>query len=440
MDERYYEIPGNSGLPLLGNSLPFVSKTLDYLKDKYNQYGCVFKDNMFGLPCVFLLGSEANKLVLIDKEEMFSAQLGWEVIAPYFGGGLMFKDGATHKQHRYVMSQAFAPELMNNYIKRMHAIIESEINTIESKKIPNLHEYIKKLFLDISLHLFFGVNSKYESDFLYKNISNVIYGTTTVFRYNLPLTKHSAAISSRKKLINYLSEKCIMRRESNSSDTDVFTEIALIRDENGNFLTPTEVSEQMIFLMMAAHDTTASVTTMLLRKLAQADSLQSNVFDELRVRSIDDISSNNIMNIPLTDSVIHETLRMYPPLSVILRQPIVDYTYNGITIPKNINIVVSPLFTHYLQDYWENPMEFIAERFIEQSVKEYQKEGKWIPFGLGRHICLGQYFARIQMRLFLYCLFNKFQIKLINQTDAFKIQWVPILESDMPIQIELAKR
>ena len=98
--------------------------------------------------------------------------------------------------------------------------------------------------------------------------------------------------------------------------------------------------------------------------------------------------------------VFREALRMYPPLPTIPRRCVRETEVMGFRIPRNAGVGLSPLFTHYMPEFWSDPQRFDPERFSPGRAEDKQHFFQFIPFGGGAHKCLGLHFAEIQSKIF----------------------------------------
>ena len=113
-----------------------------------------------------------------------------------------------------------------------------------------------------------------------------------------------------------------------------------------------------------------------------------------------------------TTWVFREALRMHPPLPTIPRRVVEDVEWQGYTIPKNSLVNISPLHTHYMEEYWSNPYSFDPERFSPERAEDKQHFYQWIPFGGGHHKCLGINFAELQTKTFLFHFLRQYRVSV----------------------------
>ena len=115
-------IPGENGLPFIGNTLKLLADPVGFGHRMVKTYGPVYRNNAFGGPSVTLMGADANELVLFDRDKIFSSEQGWgPMLNLLFPRGLMLMDFDKHRADRKVMSVAFKPEPMRHYAEALNA-------------------------------------------------------------------------------------------------------------------------------------------------------------------------------------------------------------------------------------------------------------------------------------------------------------------------------
>ena len=135
--------------------------------------------------------------------------------------------------------------------------------------------------------------------------------------------------------------------------------------------------------------------------------------------------------------VVKETLRRYPPLSVIPRMALRGFVWEGDTIPAGTTVVVSPIVTHHLHDWWEGPYRFDPLRYSPERAEDQRHTHSWIPFGGGAHMCLGLRFAESQIRAVMHQLLLRYRWS-IRDWYEMPVQQAPISKpkDGLPIRFE----
>jgi cytochrome P450 len=232
-------------------------------------------------------------------------------------------------------------------------------------------------------------------------------------------------------------QKLVDERRKDGSGSDIFTQFCQAEDEEGRRLDDAEIIDHMIFLMMAAHDTTTSTLTSLLYELAANPDWQERVRDEMRGLGKPAIGYDDLLYVKDTILVLQETLRRYPPLSTIPRMATRDFDWMGYRIPAGTMASVYPIHNHHMSEWWTEPFRFDPERFAEGREEHKRHSHSYVPFGGGNHMCLGLRFAEMQIKAVLCQLLQRYRITV---PDGYRmpVQQAPISKptDGLPLTLE----
>ncbi|MCZ6465055.1 MAG: cytochrome P450, partial [Proteobacteria bacterium] len=197
-----------------------------------------------------------------------------------------------------------------------------------------------------------------------------------------------------------------------------------------------EIIDHMIFLMMAAHDTTTSTLTSITYELAKHPEWQERVREESRALGQPAISFEDVERLEGLTWVMRETLRRYPPLPVIPRIATEDFSFGGFRIPAKSMVIVSPIHTHRMDEWWDEPGRFDPERFSPARAEHERHTHSWIPFGGGPHHCIGLRFAEVQVMAVVHQMVQRYRWSVPDGYEM-PVQQAPISKprDELPIDI-----
>jgi cytochrome P450 len=135
--------------------------------------------------------------------------------------------------------------------------------------------------------------------------------------------------------------------------------------------------------------------------------------------------------------VMKETLRRYPPLPVIPRVATRAFDFEGYTVPEGAMVVISPIHTHHMPEWWQAPSLFDPGRFSPERAEHERHTHSWIPFGGGPHMCLGMRFAELQVKAVLHQMLQRFRWS-VPQDYRMPVQQAPISKpmDGLPLELE----
>ncbi len=429
-------IPGDLKLPFVGLTTDFLARPLEVLNEEESKYGPIFKARLLGENVVAVADAGASHEILADKEHIYSSRKGWDfVMGELFKNGLLLRDGKDHRFHRQMLQQAFLKEPMKGYLEIMRPGVEEYIKEGHFEK-PDNHVFprIKELTLKIAGEVFFGVSLDHNLGSINKAISDIVHAVAGLVRLPIPFTQYGQGFVARAELTRYFKKFIPMRRIEPTPD--LFGQLCVAELE-GTRLTEAEIINHAIFVLMAAHDTTASSITSLIYQLG----IHTDWQDKLRAEAREFYEKGNIdysrlKELELTGWAFKETLRLHPPLVVYPRKLEQDTTLCGYHLKKDTRVAV---VSHLLQrspKYWSNPNAFDPMRFGPDREEHKKHPGAFVPFGSGKHLCLGLNFAEMQAKLIMSKILLNYQWKVPAD---YKIKFiVPLQEpvDGLPLKFE----
>ena len=262
------QIPGDPGLPLIGNTLGFMRNPNAFLEQRYRKYGEVSWTNSFGIKLVTLLGPDANQFVFRNQGDLFSNNQGWDYfIGKFFTRGIMLLDFDEHRYHRSIMQAAFKKPVLVRYLRHMNPMIDRGIGDWRPSGTFRIFEHIKALTLDMATEVFVGAKLGPEADTLNKAFIDTVKAGTALVRRPVPGLRWKKGLDGRKVLEDFFRAS-IPEKRARETD-DLFSVLCHARAETGESFTDDDVVNHMIFLLMAAHDTTTSTLTTMFYALAR---------------------------------------------------------------------------------------------------------------------------------------------------------------------------
>lgn len=434
--KQLQHIPGDWGLPFIGHFIDFVSNATEFYARHQKKYGDVFKIHTPLGVSVVLCGPTANKLILVEEGKFTSSKEAWEnSLGELFPNGLMLMDGEQHKYHRGIMQEAFKKGPMQGYLDIMPEIFTNAIDQLDGKKKVLAFPFFKNMTLKVAAQVFFGISPKEDLTAINKAITDIV-NASAALPIKLPFTKYQKGISGRKFLIKYF-KKILPERRTNPGK-DLFSKFCVATSEEGNQFTDQEIIDHLIFVLMAAHDTTAITLTLMSYFLAKHPEWQ----DKLRTEGSNfhiskETKVNDLRQLEKMGLVMKETLRIHPPLITVSRKLERELEVNDLIIPKNTFVSVAFQVTHHDERTWSNPATFDPERFNKERNEQSKCPFGYAPFGAGKHHCIGYQFAEIMVKLGMTELLKRFKISVPEGYES-PIRDVPLKQpkDNLPLYLE----
>jgi len=430
-------VPGDSGLPILGHIIELFRGGPDYPLFLYQTRGpLIYLDSPI-MPGVTALGPDATQAVFSNKNKDFS-QKGWHpVIGPFFNRGLMMLDFEEHLYHRRIMQEAFTRTRLSGYVEHIDRVASDIVANWPTNNARFLfHPAMKELTLDVASLVFMGHEPGTDHDLVTK--VNQAFATTTraggaIIRHAIPPFKWWRGLRARQLLEDYFVER--VRERRNATGTDMLTVLCHTEDEDGNSFTNEDIVNHMIFLMMAAHDTSTSTTTTMVYNMAAHPEWQERAREESARLGDGPLDIEALEKLETLELIMNESLRMVTPLPFNMRQAVRDTELLGYYIPAGTNITIWPGMNHRLPELWTEPDKFDPERFAEPRSEHKKHRYAFAPFGGGAHKCIGMVFGQLEVKTVVHRLLRRYRLELVRP--GYQPRWdyggMPIPMDGMPI-------
>lgn len=410
---------------------------LSGLRRQHEAHGPVVMLRMGSMRMVNLFGPDANRLVLLDRDRIFSARRPWEAImGRIFPRGLLLRDGDDHKHHRRIMHEPFKRPALREYAERMNPMVEATLDRWASQAPGRLmFPSYKELTLDMAASIFIGADLGPETRRMNGAFEAMVAASMSRLRLRIPGLEFERGLRGREFMIRFLGDLIGKRRSGDGRD--LFTRLCHAETEDGRSFADDEVIDHMIFLMMAAHDTTTSTLCSMSYELARNPTWQDRVREESRALGQPALGFDDLPRLPSLGWVMQETLRRYPPLPVIPRVATADFGFAGYRIPAGSMAVIAPIHTHHMESWWPDPFRFDPERFAPGRAEHERHSHCWIPFGGGPHHCLGLRFAELQVKVVMHQLLQRFRFEVLPDY-RMPVQQAPISKPRDGLPLTLA--
>lgn len=418
--------PGSLGLPFLGETLQLYSQNPKvFFASRLKRYGEVFKTHVLGCPCVILASPEAARMVLVSQAHLFKPTYPPSKERMIGAQALFFHQGDYHLRLRRLVKGWLGPDALRALVPDVEAAVASTLDGWEGRVTSTFHT-MKRLTFDVGVIAIFGHRlAGHVKEELRRNYFTMERGYNS-FPIPVPCTSYSQAIKARRRLGAVLSGILAERRARRSDDDDDHGLLnALMRSAPP--LSDDQIADNVIGVLFAAQDTTASVLTWILKFLHDNPKL----LEAVKVEQMAAYEENDGGRLPLTWAqtrkmsithlVILESLRLASIIAFTFREAVEDVHYQGFLIPKGWKVM--PLFSnlHYSPDYFEDPHKFDPSRF-----KVAPRPGTFLPFGSGVHACPGNDLAKLEMLVLIHRLVTTYRWEVVGSSDDVTYSPFPV--------------
>ncbi|XP_058767839.1 abscisic acid 8'-hydroxylase CYP707A2-like [Vicia villosa] len=424
--------PGSMGYPYIGETFQMYSQDPNlFFANKIKRYGAMFKSHILGCPCVMISSPEAAKFVL-NKAQLFKPTFPASKERMLGKQAIFFHQGNYHTNLRRLVLRTFMPEAIKSIVPNIESIAQSCLKSWEGNLITTYLE-MKTFTFNVALLSIFG-----KDEILYREDLKRCYYTLekgyNSMPINLPGTLFHKAMKARKELAQILEQIISTRRCKKQEYNDL---LGSFMDEKAG-LSDEQISDNIIGVIFAARDTTASVLTWVVKYLGENPSVLESVTEEQmsiikgKQESGEEIGLNweDTKNMPVTSRVIQETLRVASILSFTFREATEDVEYQGYLIPKGWKVL--PLFRniHHSPENFKEPAKFDPSRF-----EVAPKPNTFMPFGNGVHACPGNELAKLEILVLVHHLTTKYRWSVVGEKNGIQYGPFALPQNGLPIKL-----
>ncbi|MCC5644463.1 cytochrome P450 [Nostoc sp. CHAB 5824] len=393
-------------------------------QQKYSQkYGDIFSMRLYGIGSYVILSHPQAIQEIFSQDSKFDVGRGNKLAEPLIGqNSLMLIDGTRHRRERKLLMPPFHGEKLQAYAEQICLITKQIASQWQIGRPFVARCTMQKVSLEVILQIVFGLTEGERYQKLKPLMTAWLNMTDSPLRSSmlfLPFLQQDwgtwtpwGQMKRRQRDIYELLQAEIeeKRTKNNQKRGDVLSLMMAARDENGQPMTDDELKDELLTILFAGHETTATTLAWAFYQVHQ----NSDVLEKLH-QELDSLGKNpnpmEIAQLPYLTAVCQEILRMYPVLPVLFPR-ITKSSINiaGYQFEPDTTLMPSIYLVHYREDLYPNPQQFRPERFLE---RQYSPS-EYIPFGGGSRRCLGYALAQLEIKLVLATVLSNYQLALVE--------------------------
>ncbi|WP_413171934.1 cytochrome P450 [Anabaena azotica] len=403
--------PGNLGLPVIGETISFLSDP-DFATKRQNKFGNIFKTNIFGSPTIMMIGAEANRFVFSSENQNFTIKWPESVSVLLGTASLATQIGSIHQKRRKLLSQAFQPRALANYLPSMVEITNSYLHKWTNLGQLTWYPELRKYTFDVACKLLVGTDATNDHHFA-ELFEEWCLGLFTL-PIRLPWTKFGKALKCRDQLLAKIEKIILQRQQQPISEQDALGLLLNAKDEDGNSLSIEELKDQILTLLFAGHETLTSALSSFCLLLAQnPEILAAARKEQQQISCTGALTSEHLQQMTYLDQILKEVLRVIPPVGGGFRSVIQTCEFNGYCIPEGWSVLYQIGKTHQDETIYKDAKSFDPQRFGIDRAEDKSKPFSYATFGGGMRECIGKEFAKLEMKIFAALLLRGYEWELV---------------------------
>lgn len=426
--KRLEKLPHPSSPPIV-QMIEWIARPMALMEECTQNHGDLFTlavGKNFA-PVVFVSHPEALEEILSNSKHFDAPGEFNQIFQPLLGkSSVITASGARHQRQRQWLMPPFHGERMRTYGQMISDITDQVMQQWQQDQPFCVRSSTQAVTLRVMLQAVFGLDESPRSQQIEQLLAAMLDEMSSPFsaamlyfpflQRNLgPLTPWGNFLSRQQQTDQLLYEEIQERRtKPDPSRTDILSLLMAARDEAGEGMTDLELHDELMTLLVAGHETTATALAWALYWIHKLPSVRERLLEELDSLG-NDPDPSTIFKLPYLNAVCSETLRIYPVAMLTFpRVTKVPLSLRGYELEPETVVIGSIYLTHRREDLYPEPEQFKPERFLERQFSAYE----YLPFGGGSRRCIGLAFAQFEMKVVLAKMLSRFQMELVNKNDV----------------------
>ncbi len=426
-------VPGPRGFPLLGNLFDLREGLFhEVLLRMHQEHGDLFRLRFPGGRDAYVVRDpEVLRHVLQMNNGNYVKGARMQIAAPLIGNGLFLSEGAFWRRQRRLLQPAFVRPSIALLVDTMVQTVQEMLDRWQihagTGQPLNIQDEMMRLAMEVVTRTLFTNSLTPEEvrevgeqfTFLLEVISE--RGQEIVpISHRLPSRRNRRFRQALERIDRLIYRLIEDRRRSGEYGTDLLGKLLQARDqETGQGMDDRQLRDELVTLFLAGHETTAITLTWALGMLSTHPAVRRRLQAEVdMVLDGRRPTAPDLDRLTYTRAVFSETLRIYPPLPVFMRESVGPDELAGIPIGPGETLLIHVYGVHHHEGYWDNPEGFEPERFLPGGRGPGHRFA-YIPFGAGPRQCIGNHFALAEGTLALAMIHQRY---VLNLTPGAKLE------------------
>jgi cytochrome P450 family 110 len=412
----------------------WISNPLEYLHNYDRQCGDICEITMSGTlnRAVLISNPQTIQQVLTNDTKQFAAPgSSNQILKPFLGArGVILLDGAEHRQRRQLLMPQFHGDKIRAYTDLICAVTKDLIAEWSIGETINLREQMQSISLSVILQAVFGLHKGDRYDQIRDGLINVLSLLESPLNASfllIPALQQDLGawspwgrfIRDRAALDRLIYQEITNRRHNyDANRADILTLLIGAQDADGNRMTDTELHDELMTLLFAGHETTATAISWAIYWVNYLPEVKQKLLAEIATIGTDR-DPLVISKLPYLNAVCAETLRIYPVAMLTFpRITQAAVTLQGYTIEPGRIVSGCIYLTHHRPDIYPEPHRFQPERFLDRQFSSYE----YLPFGGGSRRCIGMALAQLELKLVLVEMLTHCQLELTGELPVVPVR------------------
>ncbi|MHB8625369.1 MAG: cytochrome P450 [Aggregatilineales bacterium] len=411
--------PAKNFFQMLAQIREFAPDPLNFVREQFDTYGDIYLMSVAGFSQYNIRHPDDIHRILVTDAAKYRKDPNYKDtkagLARFMGNGLVTSDGDFWKRQRRLVAPAFHTKRITSYAEVMTDYTQAMLNDWQDDTRLDVSQEMRHLTMRIVAKALFNTDvSNGDTARVYQAVEAIqeISGRFSLAPPWLPTPRELRGRRAKRDLDRIIYGLITERRATGEDNGDLLSMLLLARDDDGAQMSDEAARDEAVTLFLAGHETTSNALSWTWLLLAQYPEIEAKLHHELdtvlagRTPTLADLKQ-----LPYTEMVIKESMRLYPPVWAIGRQALEDVQISGYTLPKGSVVGVTIYFTHHDACFFPDPERFDPERFSPENEPNIPKYA-YLPFSSGPRVCIGNSFAMMEAQLLLATIASRYTFRL----------------------------
>ncbi len=391
---------------------------------------------------VLVSGAEANEQFFRAPDSTLDQAAAYPFMTPIFGKGVVF-DASPEERQQMLKNQALRGDMMRGHATTIEAEINRMVADWGDEGEIDLLDWFAELTIYTTSACLIGKPFREELDSSFAHYYHELERGTDALAYVDPymdIESFRLRDAAREKLVELVQgiiDKRVARGKVPREDRDLL-DVLISIDMTADYITGIFIS-----MMFAGHHTSSGTASWALIEMMRNPGVMKDVVAELDDLYADgsEVSFQALRSIPRLEAALKETLRLHPPLIILLRVVQEEIELAGHTIPVGTMVAASPRVSNRIAEDFPEPESFDPSRYLDERQEDLQNRWTWIPFGAGKHRCVGNAFAMMQMKAIFSVILRDYEFEMVQPAESYRDDTSKmVIQLQQPCRVKYRRR
>jgi len=435
--------PGPKGLPVVGNSREYARDPFAFLSAVGDAYSGIAQFDLGPLSTYMVTDPSDIERVLVSEADQYHKLVFGDAVDNLLGEGLLLSDGEHWREQRELANPAFAASRIQSIADTMSRIAAEHVADWSDGDEVALDRELAKLTVKVIVAAMFGVEADEDTvETVQQNLEPLGRRFEPDPRRVLvpewaPTAENREFVAAVETLEGVIDDLLARRRGTIERGPTAVSDVGeddpdrtggapmdlasiLLRARERGEQSESQLRDELMTMLLAGHDTTALALSYTLYLLSEHPDAR-----ERHLTEVDDVvgdeapGASHARNLSFTDRVLSESMRLYPPVYAIFREPQVDVKLGGYRVPVESAVMLPQWVVHRSERWYDQPEQFDPSRWFPERRRERPRFA-YFPFGGGPRHCIGKQFADLEAKLVLAVLGQRFSLDYVGPELALR--------------------